>query len=126
MADTVVDASALAAVAFGEADGPAVAQRLRGHALHAPALLWYELANVCLTKTRRQPEHAAAFRQGLRNAARMTMRLHHVSPLDALAIAEETGLSAYDASYLWVARHLGAELVTLDEPLRAAARAHEE
>ena len=31
------------------------------------------------------------------------------------------GLSSYDASYLWLARRLGAELVTLDARLAAAA-----
>ncbi len=41
-------------------------------------------------------------------------------PLD---LATETGLTAYDASYLWLARQLGAELVTLDQQLaRAAAK----
>jgi predicted nucleic acid-binding protein len=36
-------------------------------------------------------------------------------------LALETGLTAYDASYLWLARHLGAELVTLDKALETAA-----
>lgn len=39
-----------------------------------------------------------------------------------LALAEATGLTAYDASYLWIARGLGAELVTLDRKLAAAMR----
>ena len=119
MADTVVDASALAAVAFGESEGPAITQRLRGLRLQAPALLWYELANVCLTKIRRQPEDADRFRRGLGKARDMTIQLHEVDPLDALAVAEETSLSAYDASYLWLARHLDADLITLDERLAA-------
>jgi predicted nucleic acid-binding protein len=38
-------------------------------------------------------------------------------------LALETGLTAYDASYLWLARRLGAELVTLDKALDAAAKA---
>ncbi len=29
-------------------------------------------------------------------------------------LALESGLSAYDASYLWLALHLDAELITLD------------
>jgi predicted nucleic acid-binding protein len=33
-----------------------------------------------------------------------------------------TGLTAYDAAYLWLARHLDAELVTLDTELQRAAR----
>jgi predicted nucleic acid-binding protein len=35
-------------------------------------------------------------------------------------LAETTGLTAYDAAYLWLARHLGAGLVTLDCKLAAA------
>lgn len=44
---------------------------------------------------------------------------------DAVAsLALETGLTAYDASYLWLAKQLRVELVTLDKQLaRAAARA---
>jgi predicted nucleic acid-binding protein len=38
-----------------------------------------------------------------------------------LDLAEPTGLTAYDASYLWVARSLNAELVTLDRKLAAAS-----
>jgi len=35
----------------------------------------------------------------------------HDKPLE---LAATTGLTAYDASYLWLAGQLGAELVTLD------------
>ena len=34
-----------------------------------------------------------------------------------LDLALATGLTAYDASYLWLSSHLGAELVTLDRQL---------
>lgn len=40
---------------------------------------------------------------------------------DAIQLAETTRLSLYDASYLWLARHLDVELVTLDEKLQKAA-----
>lgn len=39
---------------------------------------------------------------------------------EALALALETGLTHYDASYLWPARELGADLVTLDKAPQAA------
>src|SRR3984893_6924962 len=41
----------------------------------------------------------------------------------ALELAAVTGLTAYDASYLWLSRQLGAELVTLDRQLAKAATA---
>jgi uncharacterized protein with PIN domain len=43
----VVDASALAALLFGEPEGEAVAAQLDGARLVAPCLLGFELANVC-------------------------------------------------------------------------------
>ncbi len=47
-----------------------------------------------------------------------------VDPAGALALAVETGLTVYDASYLWLARQMRAELVTLDQQLvKAASRA---
>ncbi len=42
---------------------------------------------------------------------------------EVVSLALATGLTAYDASYLWLARLLGAELVTLDRRLAAAASA---
>ena len=41
--------------------------------------------------------------------------------VQVLALASATGLTAYDASYLWLARRLGAPLVTLDAQLARAA-----
>jgi len=43
---------------------------------------------------------------------------------DVLDLAARTGLTAYDASYLWLARQLGADLVTLDRQLERAATAN--
>jgi predicted nucleic acid-binding protein len=35
-------------------------------------------------------------------------------------LADETGLTTYDASYLWLARHLQGEVVTLDRKMQRA------
>lgn len=40
-----------------------------------------------------------------------------------LTLAVATGLTPYDASYLWLARRLGLPLVTLDQTLARAADA---
>jgi predicted nucleic acid-binding protein len=48
----VVDASALAAVLFGEPEAPEVAEQLGDSALVAPTLFSYEIANICWKKLR--------------------------------------------------------------------------
>jgi predicted nucleic acid-binding protein len=47
-----------------------------------------------------------------------TVAVDHAAVPD---LAEATGLTAYDASYLWLARELKAELVTLDRKLAAVS-----
>lgn len=39
-----------------------------------------------------------------------------------IELAEAEALSVYDTAYLWLARELGCELVTLDRRLAVAAR----
>jgi predicted nucleic acid-binding protein len=117
----VVDASAVAAILFGEPEAAAVAERLEGARLAAPSLLAFELANVCLTKIRRQPAQREALRAALRLARRLKVETVAVDHAAALDLAEATGLTAYDASYLWLSRSLGGALVTLDRKLAAAS-----
>ena len=121
MAVKVVDASALAALLFGEPEAEAVAARLDGARLAAPLLLGFELANVCLIKARRHPEQREALTAAFRLRARLRVEEMAVDHDGALETAAATGLTAYDASYLWLARQLGAELVTLDRQLATAA-----
>jgi predicted nucleic acid-binding protein len=42
------------------------------------------------------------------------------NPTDVALLAHATGLSAYDASYLWLAGFVGADLVTADRRLAEA------
>jgi predicted nucleic acid-binding protein len=117
----VVDASALAALVFGEPEAEAVAALLKGARLAAPSLLDFELANVCLVKMRRRPEQREALRAAFGLAQRLAVETVAVDHVAALDLAEARGLTTYDASYLWLARALGGELVTLDRKLAAAA-----
>lgn len=116
----VVDASALGALLFGEPDGAAVAERLRGGRLIAPALLPFEVANVCLKKMRRHPEQRDALMVAFGMLDRMEVDVVQVDHGEALVLAERSGLTAYDASYLWLAQRMGIDLVTLDRQLEAA------
>ena len=117
----VVDASALAAVAFDEPLGFAVRDRLREHKLVAPAILEFELVNIARTKTRQRPAEGTAIADSLHDALQYGVSIERVDLDAVLKIAVTTGLSAYDASYLWLARHRGIPLVTLDKKLAARA-----
>jgi predicted nucleic acid-binding protein len=123
MADrlTVVDASALAALLFGEPRAEQVAARLGDGQLVAPTLLRYEVASVCLKKIARHPELQEELQQALALVDKLNLRELAVSHADVVALAGRTGLTTYDASYLWLARSLDAVLVTLDETLHRAS-----
>jgi len=116
----VVDASALAALLFGEPEAEAVAGQIGDARLVAPALLGFELANVCLIKSRRHPEQRHALTAAFQLRDRLAVEEIAVDHDGALELAAATGLTAYDASYLWLARQLGADLVTLDQQLARA------
>jgi predicted nucleic acid-binding protein len=117
----VVDASALAAILFTEAESADVLAALGDAPLAAPALIDLELASVCLKKCRRLPERRHDFLAAFALLSRFELRRVAVPAPAVLAIALDARLSAYDAAYLWLARHLGAPLVTLDARLAAAA-----
>jgi predicted nucleic acid-binding protein len=117
----VVNASALAALLFGEPEAAAIAARLEGSDLFAPTLLDYEIASVCLKKLRRDPQRRDAMLAAFALYARMAIEIVEIDHADALRLAEAVGLTIYDAAYLWLARKLVAELVTLDKRLQSAA-----
>ena len=116
----VVDASAVAAVLFGEPQAEAIVEQLGDAKLAAPALLGFELANICLVKSRRYPQQRLALMTAFRLRGRFAIEEVAIEHEDALELAAATGLTAYDASYLWLAQRLGAELVTLDRQLAQA------
>ena len=116
----VVDASALGAILFNEPEGPALAQRLGGAALVAPGLLLYEIANVCVTKIRRHRHLRDNLFAAFALLERFDIEFVDVDHREVVALADRSGLTAYDASYLWLARRLDAALITLDAVLAAA------
>lgn len=122
----VIDASIVAAWAFGE-HAPAAAEakaRLADEAGAAPGLWWYELRNVLLVAERRGrlPEDgAAAF---LRDIADLDVTLDH-SPDEAavMDLARRHRLTVHDAAYLELAVRERAPIATLDAALASAAQA---
>lgn len=118
----VIDASALAAVLFNEPDSEKVIASIARNGLVAPQLISFEIASVCLKKIRAHPDRRDMFLAAFQLMDRLDIDLISVDLADAIALAEDTGLTIYDACYLWLARLLKSELLTLDKRL-AAARA---
>jgi predicted nucleic acid-binding protein len=102
--DKVLDASVVVALLFNELTRESVVSRLRGASLYAPNLLSFEAANACLKKMRAAP-------------AQRHMLLEAFALFPALSIELKT---IYDATYLWLARTMSAELLTLDDRLARA------
>jgi predicted nucleic acid-binding protein len=119
----VVDASVVAAIIFVEDNADQAASVLSGAKLIAPDLLPYEIANVGVTKTRREPEASDPIRIGLGRLSQLNIELFDIDPAVVMALAIEKSLSAYDAAYLWLSQVKQAELVTFDKRLLQAASA---
>ena len=90
-----------------------------GFELSAPDLLFPEVGNVLWKKVRRRQlgeDEALAI---LGAVVRSQVEIHPCGPLieTALAIANETGASVYDCTYLSLAALSGSTLVTADRRL---------
>jgi predicted nucleic acid-binding protein len=87
--------------------------------LHAPDLLYVEIANVLWKHVRSgvmQAETAAAHLAALLDL-HITPAASRELAAHALALASEHDVSAYDASYVALAQALECELITADERL---------
>ena len=120
MSVKVVDSSAIACVLLEEPSADLIQARIDGHILTAPTLLQFEFANVCVTNARKFPQNAAIYREALEAFYRLAIPLRDIDIEDVFDLASRHKLSAYDASYLWLALELDAELVTLDARLERA------
>lgn len=118
----VLDCSTLAGLVFEEDWKREALQRIEGQSLNAPFLLEVEITSVALKKHRHGGGEIAA--SGLALYASMAIELFDVSAVQVFDLAKRYQLSAYDASYLWLAAELKCPLATFDEKLAAAAQAH--
>ena len=118
----VVDASALGALIFGEPKGEEIARTLGDSPMAAPALIWFELASICLRKIKAHPAQREQILRAFMMAGKLAIEIVEVDHWAVVNLADETGLTTYDASYLWLARRLKGELITLDGKMQRAAK----
>ena len=118
----VVDASAIAALLFGEPQAESVASEIAAVTLIAPTLLWYEISSVCLKKMSAYPDQAPMLRRSLNVLPELHIEALPVDQSALLDLAIRCNLTIYDSSYLWLASHRECRLLTLDKALAKAAR----
>ena len=112
----------MVALLFDEETRDAVLARISDGELFAPTLLPYEIGNACIKKITARPTEEQALFQALAAYGDMTVQEMSIDRDAVAELARKSRLSYYDPAYLWLARELDAELVTLDDKLAKAAR----
>jgi predicted nucleic acid-binding protein len=93
--------------------------------LYVPDLFYIECTNILLKYTRRFGRSLEDSRADLLDLGRLALRVVSTAELmeNALLIAAERGITAYDACYAVLASRLDLPLVTADEKLVKAVNA---
>lgn len=93
--------------------------------LYVPDLFYIECTNILLKYTRRFGRSLEDSRADLLDLGRLALRVISTAELmeNALLLAAERGITAYDACYAVLASQLGLPLITADERLVKAVSA---
>jgi predicted nucleic acid-binding protein len=117
-----VDCSALVGILFEEPWQAQASQKIHGRTMNAPFLLEIEFTSVALKKHKQG--YGSLVDHALARFEALDVTLHKIELREVLALSLQYKLSAYDASYLWLAAELKAPLATFDEKLAEAATTH--
>ena len=117
----VVDTNVIAYLLIeGDRTVDAQALRLADSDWRSEPFLLVEFSNLLATQVRAKALSAAQATSLLESAAQQVAAWVEVPHAEALAVALERQVSAYDARFVACARRLSAPLVTEDSRLRAA------
>jgi predicted nucleic acid-binding protein len=116
----VIDASALAEVVARSPRAPAVEAAFAGEDLVAPDLIGAEVLSVLRGWLLRSMIDEPAAGRAVTNLVTAPVRRYVTSGLERDIWAMRQNVSAYDATYVALARVVGCPLLTLDRRLAAA------
>jgi predicted nucleic acid-binding protein len=90
--------------------------------IHVPDLFYIECANILLKYTRRFDRPLEDSLADIKDLGKLALKTTSTMELieDALQLASEKKLTAYDACYAVLAQKLGLPLITADAPLAKA------
>jgi predicted nucleic acid-binding protein len=121
----VIDASVAAAWCFPDEAGTGADEalsRLPVEDAVVPAIWWFEIRNIFVVNERRGRIEPADTAEFLEYLGRLPIRIEPSTEGSemVLTLARKHKLSAYDASYLALAKRANGTLATLDRALAAA------
>jgi len=119
----VVDTSAVIAVLLGESHREQIIRKTEGADLIAPDTLHWEVGNAFSAMFKRDRLGVETAKEALRRYDQIPIQRIQVPLPEALRVADQYDLYAYDAYMLVAARRHKAPLLTLDGGLQEAAYA---
>ena len=119
--DIVIDASAILAVIVDEPERERIIELTTGHNLVGPGSIPWEIGNAFSSMLKQHRLSIEAVKRGLGIFQTIPIRYLAVDMDNALLIAHENRLYAYDAYFLDCAARHAAPLLTLDRPLKRVA-----
>jgi len=120
--DIVVDTSVVIAVLVNEPQREVLIERTKGANLLAPPSVHWEVGNAFSAMLRRKRVTLAEALRAIEVYRRIPIRFAEVELGEALKVAGEAGIYAYDAYLIRCARKYGAPLMTLDRDLERVAK----
>jgi predicted nucleic acid-binding protein len=119
--DIVIDTSALLAVIVAEPERDRIVESTSGHTLIGPGSIPWEIGNAFSAMIKQRRLGLTEAQQGLEIFHTIPLRLVRVDLNNAISIANQIKLYAYDAYFLDCAFRHSAPLLTLDRGLERAA-----
>lgn len=117
----LADANIFLAVLLEEPEKKRIIELTRNSRLVSPAILPYEIGNALSSMYRRDRLSKLEIMGCLKNYQKIPIRLTDAHIHDALEIAAEFRIFAYDAYYLEIAGRMKLRLLSLDGKMREIA-----
>ena len=119
--DIVIDTSALLAVIIAEPERDKIIELMTGHTLIGPGSIPWEIGNAFSAMLKQHRLELVEAQEGLNIFQSIPLRLVKVDLNNAISIANQVKMYAYDAYFLDCAIRHAVPLFTLDQGLKRAA-----
>jgi len=119
--DIVIDTSALLAVIVAEPERDRIVELTSGHTLIGPGSIPWEIGNAFSAMLKQRRVGLVEAQQGMKIFHAIPLRFVRVDLNNAISIANQIKVYAYDAYFLDCAIRQATPLLTLDRGLKRAA-----